>query len=153
MKKGILLIITAVIFFSCSDKQLFIVKDGKSDYSIVIPENADSLTLKAANELQKYIKTSTGALLPVTTVNDPEYVGKKILVGIKPEENIKTLPDEIWHVNKAKLLFIGGGNGKSTLYSVYSFLEKYAGVRFLTPEAEIVPENKDLIICKHLDYR
>jgi hypothetical protein len=153
MKRGILLILSIVILFSCSDNQLYIVKDGKSDYMIVISERADSLTIKAANELQKYIKASTGASLPVTSVANREYAGKKILVGIKPEENVKVLPDETWHVTKAKLIFIGGSDGKGTLYSVYSFLENYAGIRFLAPEVEIVPRKKDLSIRKHIDYR
>ena len=153
MKRGILLILIAVIFFSCSNKQLYIVKDGQSSYTIVTPEDPDPLTKKAASELQKYIKASTGALLPVETVTDPEYAGKKILVGIKPEENVKVLPEEIWHVNKAKLIFIGGSDGKSTLYSVYSFLEKYAGIRFLAPDVETIPHKKDLTVHKHLDYR
>ena len=153
MKRGIFLILLTVIFFGCSDKQLYIVKDGKSSYSIVIPENADPLTLKAADELQKYIKASTNVLLPVSTASGHELNGNKLLVGIKPLGDFETHPDEIWHVNKAGLIYIGGSDGKSTLYSVYSFLEKYSGVRFLAPDAETIPHSKDLTIRKHLSYR
>jgi len=153
MKRVITIILLAVIFYGCSDRQLYIVKNGESKYSIIVPSSADSLTLKAASELQKYIKSSTKVLLPIKKESDPGFVGKKIFVGIQPEENVKAVPDEIWFVNKEKLIFIGGSDSKSTLYAVYSFLEKYVGARFLTPSAEVIPQRKDLTIPKRLDYR
>ena len=153
MKRVISFILLTVFFYSCTDRQLYVVKNGESKYSIVIPSSADSLTLLAASELQKYIKSSTSVLLPIKKESDPEFVGKKIFIGIPPEENVKTVPDEIWFVNKSGLVFVGGSDGQSTLYAVYSFLERYPGVRYLTPSAEVIPETKDIIIPKHLDYR
>lgn len=35
-----------------------------------------------------------------------------------------------------------GGNGRGVLYGVYGFLEKYAGVRFFTPDLELIPEGQ-----------
>ncbi len=50
----------------------YIVKDGKSDYTIVIPSNADQLLTTTANDVQTYIFNSTGALLPIE--GDAAYV-------------------------------------------------------------------------------
>ena len=43
-------------------------------------------------------------------------------------------------------LFISGAESRGTLYGIYTFLEEYLGVRWFTPELEVVPENKDIII-------
>lgn len=43
----------------------YIVKDGKSDYKIVIPDNADQLLKTTANDVQNYILNASGALLPI----------------------------------------------------------------------------------------
>ena len=45
----------------------WLVNDGKSDYTIVIPENATEAENYAAMELQYYVEQSTGVLLPIVT--------------------------------------------------------------------------------------
>lgn len=49
-----------------------IVENGKSDYRIVIPDDADQLLRTTANDVQTYIFNSTGALLPIE--GDGAYV-------------------------------------------------------------------------------
>ncbi len=44
-----------------------IVENGKSEYRIVIPENADSATSFAASDLSEFIRLSTGASLEIIT--------------------------------------------------------------------------------------
>ncbi len=66
----------------------FIVKNGQSDYKIVIPDDADQLLTTTANDVQTYIFNSTGALLPI--VGDGAYTfdegAKLIAIG----------PTKIW---------------------------------------------------------
>ena len=44
-----------------------IVENGKSDYKIVVPENADAIISFAASETQNFIKDSTGVTIPVVS--------------------------------------------------------------------------------------
>ena len=43
----------------------YFVKDGKSDYQIVVPETADANVLFASSELQYFVERSTGVTLPI----------------------------------------------------------------------------------------
>lgn len=48
----------------------YIVKNSRSDYSIVIPKNAKSKELSAANDLSRYIRKSSGAKINVIKENE-----------------------------------------------------------------------------------
>ena len=48
----------------------FIVKNSRSDYSIVIPKNANTKESLAANELASYIRKSSGARISVVNENE-----------------------------------------------------------------------------------
>ncbi len=153
MKRIIPFFLFVIIFFGCRESHLSLVKNGQSEYTIVIPETPDSLMLKAASELQKYIKLTTNVELPVTNTSNKDFQREAIYIGI--EANPKSIkdPNEIWHTTKADNIYIGGGNSLSTLYSVYSFIEHYLGVRFLTPTAEIIPKKKSIDIPEKLNYK
>ena len=42
-------------------------------------------------------------------------------------------------------LIIAGGDGKGTLYGVYTFLEKYLGCRMYSPEVKIIPKQEKIV--------
>ena len=83
-----------------------------------------------------------------------EYLGKK---GVTFSESAdqgyhinlvidESLPDDGYTIvvnrkNKEGTV-ISGGNSRGVLYGVYRFLEDQAGVRFYTPELEIIPEGQ-----------
>ena len=53
---------------------------------------------------------------------------------------------------------INGGNGRGVIYGVYNFLEKYAVVRYFTPELETLGEgdivvNEDYAFSPVFEYR
>ena len=131
----------------------YIVADGKSEFSIVTSENADECIMTAAEELQTYIEKISGAELEIITENQLAEGEKAIVLGETRLEN------EITEVNRAAIgadgfllysdgnyLLIAGGDSRGTLYGVYTLLEDYLGVRWFTPELEVVPESKDVII-------
>ena len=72
MKK--LLAITLLILSSCfvfsQDKKLTLLKDGKSDYVIIIPKDYNKKILYAAELFQKDVEKVTGCLLPIITDNN-----------------------------------------------------------------------------------
>ena len=53
----------------------YIIKDGKTDYKILIPVKAEEDEISAANELQFFIKESTAVLLEITdkSTDDVHY--------------------------------------------------------------------------------
>lgn len=132
---------------------MHIVADGKSEFSIVTSENADECIMTAAKELQTYIEKISGAELEIITENQLAEGEKAIVLGETKLEK------EITEVNRAAIgadgfllysdgnyLLIAGGDSRGTLYGVYTLLEDYLGVRWFTPELEVVPESKDVII-------
>ena len=136
---------------------MYIVENGETDFSIVISDNADECILTAADELQMYLKKISGAELEI--IGDGDFNGgKAIVLG---ETN---LTDTLTDIDRSEIaedgfllcangesFLIAGEDSRGTLYGVYTFLEEYLGVRWFTPELEVVPENTDVIIDENLN--
>jgi Domain of unknown function (DUF4838)/Carbohydrate family 9 binding domain-like len=126
-----------------------LVKDNKSNFSIVISKTAPASTRFAARELQTYLNKTTGAKLAI--INQPSVTGKSIFLG-----NNVVLPkaarfdsDSYKHEKYAiinwqgNLVIIGGepdldplrstAGNFGLLYGVYDFIEKYLGTRWYAP--------------------
>lgn len=105
--------------------------DGKLVLTRVSISGGNSPAEKnAVAELQKYLQkkgvhiTNTNAF-PITVSIDSSLGEDAFMVKATVGED------------KFEQLSITGGNGRGVLYGVYQFLEKYASVRFFTPELEI----------------
>lgn len=130
-----------------------IVENGTSDFLIVTAENPDATTKTAVKELQTYIKKISGAKIKAVTESEVTPEDKAIILGETALENglvkinrKKIAEDGFRIISDGKHLFISGEDSRGTLYGVYTFLEEYLGVRWFTPELEVVPENKDILI-------
>lgn len=127
------------------DGTLRIVLDGVSDYVIVRGENAYVSEITAATELQSYLKQISGAELPIVT-DSTAPVAKEIVVGKTNREsegqfNREELGDEGFVIiSDEHKIFLVGGELRGTLYSVYSFLEEYLGIRYYYSNVEKVPQ-------------
>lgn len=112
----------------------FIVKNGHSDYRIVIDKDADDSAVFAADEMQTLFLEATGISLPI--IND-ESVGKgdgskNIILGSNKlfEEAKIALDEEQLEKNgfliktKESNVYIGGATEDGTLFGVYGFLEQ-----------------------------
>ncbi len=136
---------------------MYIVENGKSEYSIVIDENADECILTAANELQTYLKKISGAELEI--VDETVFEGEKAIIlgetelgeSIKEIDRTQINEDGFRLYSNGGYLLIAGEDSRGTLYGVYTFLEEYLGVRWFTPTLEVVPESKDIIIDAAID--
>ncbi len=153
MKRIIPLFIIITLFSNCINRNLSLVKNGKSEYTIVIPVTTDTLMLKAASELQRYVMLTAGVKLPVIKTSNQDFQGKAIFIGVNSDKNSIKSTNEIWHIADTGNLHIGGGSSLSTLYSVYSFIEHYIGVRFLSPTVEIIPKIKSINISEKLNFK
>lgn len=134
---------------------LYIVRDSRSDWSIVLPPDADVCVQTAAKELQTYIAACCGVTLPTET---GEATAHSIALEVEPtgvqtarvgfsihdEESFRLLADG------ERLRIIGTGS-RGTLYGVYTLLESYLGVRWFTPDLEVTPQSADFIVDAQLD--
>lgn len=134
--------------------------DGKTDYQIVIPNQADARNNFAAKQLKKFLKKITKADFKITKLAEASS-SKKIYVGLTKDmrnllSEVDFKPDYSARViikTKGSDLFITGTQSSGTLLAVYSFLEDYLGCRWLTAKSSVIPRNKDLKIADiNLDY-
>lgn len=97
--------------------------------SIVLEGNS-AAEISAANDLKHYLS------LKGVDVDTPNGFPITLLIN-------ESLGDDACRVTATvgkgaeDCLLIEGGNGRGILYGVYQFLEKYADVRFFTPELEV----------------
>ena len=135
-----------------------IVEDRTSNFVIVTEENPDATTKTAVKELQTYIKKISGAKIKEVTENEAKPEDKAIILGkTNLEKGLveinreKIAEDGFKIISDGKHLFIAGADSRGTLYGVYTFLEEYLGVRWFTPELEVVPESEDIIIDANIN--
>lgn len=136
------------------NKKMVLIAGGKSDYSIVYPENASETVKYAAECLQDYLYQASGVKLKVKRELYADTDEKYISIG-----KTKRLEQEDLSVdyssfngdgflirNIAENIYINGATDRGTLYGVYDFLEKFVGVKFLTYDYTYIPSLSELKI-------
>lgn len=130
------------------------------NYEIVLPETPAVVEQTAARELQHYLQRSAGLSLPVlqgknTPGKKAVYLGWSAEVRQRlPEIALETLrPDEVVvrSFPDGTLVLTGEGS-RGTLYAVYTWLEDVLGIRWLAPDAELVPSH-DTVEIPALNFR
>ena len=137
-------------------EELYLVKDGVAQYQIVTPADALPVETFAANELSNFIAESTGVRLSIVSDANVAYdqnskfvsIGKtKLLEESKLDVDYSALNEEGFFIEtKGNLILMDGANERGTLYSVYDFLEKFIGIRFLTEDSTYIPELEELAV-------
>jgi hypothetical protein len=137
--KKLTLFLTGIGFlagvFPATAGPVTLVDQGTTKYIISIPDDAIASEKYAANELQAYVKKSSGVTLAV--LKQSQIPPSTPLIQLKFDARRKT---EEWSIefNGASLV-IAGGRTRGVLYGVYDFLEKFIGVRWLNEDIEVVP--------------
>jgi hypothetical protein len=151
MKKLSLLLISIFFLIAAHAQQLTLVKEGKSNCRIILPEKANVIEVMAAKVFQDYIQRISGATLPIESDNIKPADGE-ILIGKVNREEIKDVPaeklleDGLYIKTIGKKLVIAGGTEKGVLYGVYTFLEKYMGCRKFSSAVTYVPKQKTIVL-------
>jgi len=138
-----------------------LVKNGVSDWHIVVPQNASRADHHAARELQRFLKEISGAEIPIAYSSWmnclPEYeheiiVGWCWAAGANPriQELLKKYNIRIdWRKlgqdgfvirTVGPHLIIAGGRPRGTLYGVYGFLEDHLGCRWYDSLVSVIPK-------------
>ena len=154
-KRVIFILLTAVLCFSAvgchkktpppapseevtgiPDTTIVLAENGRSDYSIVIGAAASPSEIFSAEELQQYIKLSTGATLPI--INDPagatesEHILSVGRTAMLAASEVKVDFDEVGRdgfkiVRKDNTVYICGGKDTGTSFGVFEFLHDEVG--------------------------
>lgn len=129
------------------------------NWQIILPVDAIPAEKYAAREFQHWYKSATGINLPVAEKgNSPEknyvFIGDAKVLD-SPPRVIDTLSfgaeDLLIDINENRII-ITGGRPRGTLYGVYTFLERYLDIRFLTPDHTHIPKSEKKIITVPENY-
>lgn len=115
-------------------------------WDIVVDQAASPSENYAAEEFQRHVHLATGIRLPivneVTRTDQHVFIGagqamRESAVGFAVENSGS---EDLRIVARDQNIAIAGGRPRGTLYGVYTFLEDYFGVRFLTHDHTHVPK-------------
>ena len=134
---GLLMFSVLTVLPLSAGEPLVLIKDGASDYTIVLGESASPSEKHGAEELQKFLEEISGFRLPVKVaaeaVTTPAiFVGEsKALLAAVPDFNLSSFGDEEFIIKTAgNNLVLAGGRLRGTMYAVYTFLEDVLGCRW-----------------------
>ncbi len=144
--------ISAVAADSC------LVKNGKAAGCIVLPQDeTNKAVVTAANNLASYLKTMTGADVPVLRDNE-QSTGFRLLIGstrfapVKPSDvtEAKVGFDGFIIKSVPNGLLLAGRIPKGTEYAVYHFAEELLGIHWFSPEDDgpTIPARSNVQIPK-----
>lgn len=152
---GLMILPGYVLANKKENRPILIIKDGKSDYNVVLNSGASASEKLAAKELVQYIQKCTGVELGIheDAVN-VENLRHIIVLGYgNVSENLGVKPDAAKLGEQGYLLetvgenlIIAGTAGAGTLYGVYHFLENYLGIRWYTPDVTKIPSVSELSV-------
>lgn len=137
-----LLCIVAVCNTAFGQKGIVLVNNGKSNYKIVIPADANDIEKQSAAVLQDYIQKISDCKIPVaqqsySTSAQQIIIGRNKIISQRDTVGLGQDGFIIKKVNNS--LIFTGGNKRGVLYSIYTFLEDYLGCRMYTATVTEVP--------------
>ena len=122
---------------------MVVVKEGKTQYSIVIPSNASESIVLSAETLQELIFRCCGVNMPIATKAQSPYISidkTQEFERLGVTLNAKELNDDGFKILfREGNIYLCGAKERATVYAVNDFAERYLGVRFLTAEETCVP--------------
>ncbi|MFR1983249.1 MAG: hypothetical protein ACLS4Z_05570 [Christensenellaceae bacterium] len=145
---------------AAADTDIDLIRNGKSDYTIVFPENFTESEEYAGEELAAYIYQSTSCRIPTVQDGDRNFnEGAKILsvgnTSVLRESGVvidpKALNTDGFVVKRlGNTVIMAGGSDNGTVYAVYEFLRQNFGYEFYAIN-ETYCERKTDVKLKDLD--
>ncbi|MBQ9756760.1 MAG: hypothetical protein IJV99_04095, partial [Clostridia bacterium] len=145
------------------ETQEWLVKEAKTDYSILISADADDNIVTASRELQTLFKEATGITLNILTDDAVTYSkdGKFLSIGknkasnavglVADKSKIKAQGFYIKTVDNS--IFMIGGTSLGSLYSVYEFLSIQFGFEHYFTDVYYIDKNVTDISFNLYDVR
>ena len=155
VKHRLTLIATLLASFTtlpAAEPSIRLAENGVARHAIVIDAAGTATAAErfAAEELALFLQKITGAAFRI--VKEGDHTGPGIYVGhtrraAKAGVDLAALGEEDWVLLTAgEDLILTGGRPRGTLYAVYEFLDSKAGCRWIAPDIEIVPANRDFAV-------
>lgn len=138
-----------------------LVKDGKSDYMIVIPEDPSHDVLFASNELILFFKEATGITLTYKYDTDLVYDSndKYLSIGdttIYRNSNVDASYEELGLdglklVTEGNTVIMAGGSDSGAMYAMYEFLERTFKLEIYAGDEWYIDKNIENLYLKDFD--
>lgn len=132
-----------------------LVKDGKSDYVVIIAKDASPSERHAAAEFKRFIGEMSGAAISDApdSANPPENAvligNSEALKSLGLEIDFDDLGEEGYTIRTAgSRLVIAGGKLRGTMYGVYGLLEDVLGCRWYSSKVSKIPNKPAIDIDK-----
>lgn len=133
-------------------KKLSFIANGVTEYSILVPDDAEQRVLKVANEISSYALQMTGAKLEIVT-NKNYKDGDKVLslgdtsVFEKSGLDVSNLKHDGYIIKTVgDNVIINSNLARGVQFGGYTFLERFFGIRWLTIYQTHMPEKKDITV-------
>ena len=137
MKNSLFLLLISLSVFSCN-RPFEVVRNGESEFVIIIPQDAGRHDSTAAKYLSTYLRVMTGAAIPV--LSDAEPAGRyEFCLGNTNRLNSgpPVAPDAYSIITEGQKVHIYGGEGKGVIYGTIELLERWGCRKFSPTEANI----------------
>jgi hypothetical protein len=136
-------------------EEFVITKNQEPQATILVSDKASEGELLAANELQSYILKSSGGFIPMKK-DDEDFCDNAIAIGrnkinITSNLDLDRLGREGFRIKtNGNVLSLVGKDDAGTQFAVYTFLEKYLGIRWFWPGelGEVVPRMETIEVGK-----
>ena len=131
-----------------------LLKQGKTAFTLAVSPAMSPAEAYAKEEFAKYFAKASRVTLEETPAAPGNrktiVIGKTLLRAMGLEDALgkaEALGQDGYYFSVSdSLLAIAGEGERGTLYGVYSFLEKFLGCRWFTPEVEVIPAKRDILI-------
>ncbi len=115
-----------------------VVRNGVAKGRIVVVDSDDRFSEQAARLLQRFVRESSGAELPVLSAAKPRsgdmVIGRLSAVSMPNDLPVLT-KDGYCLRNTNGILRIGSGGGKGAIYGVVALLERFLGMNYYAANA------------------
>jgi len=153
----VLMAFVAMASMGCGPSPRGVDLADMAGWDIVLGADAIASEAYAAAEFQKHFAAAAGITLPI--VNDVSSLRRHVLIGSGKAlrassvsfDTDKMGDEDLRIVIRDDLIAIAGGRPRGTLYGVYTFLEDYLAVRFLTTDHTYVPKVGDCHVVGPVD--
>jgi hypothetical protein len=157
LRRAVFVLVLATSCFAChrsSAAEIVLADAGKSDYQIVLADDASPSTRHGAEELQTFLAQMTGAKLPIVS-DKTAMAPHEIILGdnahlksLDLKIDFKSLGSEGYVIRTVgERLVIAGGALRGNMYGVYGLLEDHLGCRWFTPDVSRIPKSERLAVA------
>lgn len=131
--------------------ELTLVDGGATSWAIYIPEQGAPAHAYAARELRHFIEEMSGVTLPIQRGEAAPGAHNITLRIDRDDARLQEDGVAIEAVPSAHRVVLTGQNERGVIYSVYTLLERYLGVRFLAGDCTVVPR-RGKVSLPAIDY-